>query len=140
MSEAVKGVGNSERPQFRNIHVTQLAQYRLPLAGFVSILHRVSGLLMFLLLPFILFLLDKSLTSEISFEYFKGYTSGWFVKLIILALSWAYLHHFCAGVRHLVMDTHMGLDKDSARKSAIGVLGVSVALAALVAWKLFGAN
>jgi succinate dehydrogenase / fumarate reductase, cytochrome b subunit len=140
MSGAVKGVGKSERPQFRNIHVTQLSQYRLPLAGFVSILHRISGLLMFVLLPLILFLLDKSLTSEISFEYFKGFTSGWFVKLIILALSWAYLHHFCAGVRHLVMDTHLGLDKDSARKTAAGVLGVSLVLTAFVAWKLFGAN
>ena len=140
MSEAVKGVGKSERPQFRNIHVTQLSQYRLPLAGFVSILHRVSGLLMFVLLPFILFLLDKSLTSEISFEYFRGFVSGPLVRLIILALSWAYLHHFCAGVRHLVMDAHIGLDKDSARKSAVGVLGVSVTLAALVAWKLFGAS
>jgi succinate dehydrogenase / fumarate reductase cytochrome b subunit len=94
---------------------------------------------MFLLLPFILFMLDKSLVSESSFEYFKGFTSNWFVKLVILALSWAYLHHFCAGIRHLVMDNHIGLDKDSARKSAAGVLIVSVPLALIVALKLFGA-
>lgn len=134
MSEAAK----PKRPQFRNIHITQLAGYRLPLAGVVSFLHRISGLLMFLMLPFILYLLDNSLQSEISFEYFRGFTTGWFVKLIILALSWAYLHHFCAGIRHLIMDNHIGLDKVSARKSAASVLIVSLPLAALVALKLFG--
>jgi succinate dehydrogenase / fumarate reductase, cytochrome b subunit len=135
MSEAVK----PERPEFRNIHITQIARYRLPLAGMISILHRISGFLMFLLLPLMLFLLEKSLTSEISFDHFKGITSGWCMKLVILALSWAYLHHFCAGIRHLVMDNHIGLDKDSARKSAVGVFAVSLPLAALVALKLFGA-
>ncbi|AMO94855.1 succinate dehydrogenase, cytochrome b556 subunit [Collimonas fungivorans] len=135
MSEAAK----PNRPQFRNINITQIVGYRLPLAGIISILHRISGLLMFLLLPFILFLLDKSLVSESSFEYFKGFTSNWFVKLVILALSWAYLHHFCAGIRHLVMDNHIGLTKDSARKSAAGVLIISVPLALIVALKLFGA-
>ena len=135
MSEAAK----PKRPQFRNINITQIAGYRMPLAALVSILHRISGLLMFLLLPFILFMLDKSLASEISFDYFKGFTSGWFAKLVILALSWAYLHHFCAGIRHLVMDNHIGLDKDSARKSAAGVLMISVPLALIVALKLFGA-
>ena len=135
MSEAAK----PNRPQFRNINITQIVGYRLPLAGIISILHRISGLLMFLLLPFILFLLDKSLVSESSFEYFKGFTSNWFVKLVILALSWAYLHHFCAGIRHLVMDNHIGLTKDGARKSAAGVLIISVPLALIVALKLFGA-
>ncbi|KAF3999493.1 succinate dehydrogenase, cytochrome b556 subunit [Glaciimonas immobilis] len=127
------------RPQFRNIHISHIIGYRLPLAGFISILHRISGLLMFLLLPFILFLLDSSLVSETSFEYLKGFTSNWFVKLIILALSWAYLHHFCAGIRHLVMDNHIGLDKDSARRSSVGVFVVSLPLALIVALKLFGA-
>ena len=129
----------AKRQEFRNIHVTELANYRLPLAGFVSILHRISGLLMFLLLPFILYLLDNSLTSEDTFAYFKGFTHSPLIKLIILALSWAYLHHFCAGIRHLVMDVHVGLDKDSARRSAVGVFIVSLPLAALVACKLFGA-
>lgn len=135
MSEAVK----KDRRQFGVMSFAQTVHYRLPLAGIVSILHRVSGLLMFLLLPFVLYMLDKSLTSEISFEYFKGYTSHMLVKLAILALVWSYLHHFCAGVRHLLMDLHMGLDKDSARKSAVSVFAVSIPLAALVALKLFGA-
>lgn len=135
MSEAVK----KNRRQFGVMSFAQTIHYRLPLAGIVSILHRVSGMLIFLLLPFILYMLDKSLTSEISFEYFKGYTSHFLVKLAILALVWAYLHHFCAGVRHLLMDLHMGLDKDSARKSSVAVFAVSLPLAALVALKLFGA-
>lgn len=135
MSDAAK----SARPQFRNIHIFQILQYRMPFAALVSILHRISGLLLFLFLPFILFLLDKSLLSEISFEYFKGLTSGWFVKLILLALSWAFLHHFCAGIRHLIMDKHIGLSKDGARRSAVSVLVVSLLLAALVGLKLFGA-
>lgn len=127
------------KPEFRNIHVTDLMRYRLPLAGILSILHRVSGAFLFLLLPFILYLLDKSLMSEISFEHFRGIASHWFVRLLILGLVWAYLHHFCAGIRHLFMDLHVGLDKASARKSAIGVFAVSLPLTALVALKLFGA-
>jgi succinate dehydrogenase / fumarate reductase cytochrome b subunit len=70
---------------------------------------------MFALLPFVLYLLEQSLRSEISFAYYQGFITYPLVKLIILALVWGYLQHFCAGVRHLVMDTHIGLDKDSAR-------------------------
>lgn len=136
MSEAVK---KNRRQQFGVMTFAQAVHYRLPLAGVVSILHRAGGLLIFLLLPFILYLLDKSLTSEISFEYFKGYTSHFLVKLAILALVWAYLHHFCAGIRHLLMDIHVGLNKDGARKSAAVVFAVSLPLAVLVALKLFGA-
>lgn len=135
MSDAAK----PQRPQFRNIQLTQIAGYRMPLAALVSIMHRISGLFLLLMLPFILFLLDSSLLSEGTFEYLKGFASHWFTKLVILALSWAYLHHFCAGIRHLVMDLHIGLDKDSARKSSATVLIVSIALMILVALKLFGA-
>lgn len=133
MSEVVKN-----RPRFGVMRLIDATGYRLPLAGFVSILHRASGMLMFLLLPFILYLLDLSLTSEISFAVFQKFTSGMFVKLVILALSWAYLHHFCAGIRHLLMDLHVGLEKDSARRSAVAVLLVSLVLTAAVALKLFG--
>ena len=134
MSDSLK----TGKPEFRNIHIMDIARYRLPLAGILSILHRASGALMFVLLPFILLLLDKSLMSEISFEYFKGIVSHWFVKLIILALCWAYLHHFCAGIRHLFMDIHFGLNKEQAKKSAAIVLAISLPLTALVALKLFG--
>lgn len=125
--------------RFTNIHVTQIIRYRLPAAGIVSILHRISGALMFVLLPFVLYLFDKSITSEISFEYLKGYASHPLVKLAVLALCWGYLQHFCAGIRHLVMDLHIGLEKQQAAKSAKIVLVVTFALTALVALKLFGA-
>jgi len=130
---------SSTQRRFTNIHVLQIIRYRLPAAGVVSILHRVSGAMMFLLLPFILYLFDLSITSEISFDYLKGFTSHWFVKLLILAVSWGYLHHFCGGIRHLIMDAHIGLSKEEARKSAHVVFWVSVPLTLMVALKLFGA-
>jgi succinate dehydrogenase / fumarate reductase cytochrome b subunit len=125
-------------PEFRNIHVFDLMKYRLPWAGKVSILHRVSGLLMFILIPFVLYLLDKSITSEISFETFKAVMAHPIVKLIVLALIWSYLHHFCAGIRFLTLDLHKGIDKYSAAKSAVGALVVSLSLTAVCAAKLFG--
>ena len=130
---------SSASRRFTNIHILQIIRYRLPAAGVVSILHRVSGAMMFLLLPFILYLFDLSITSEISFDSLKGFTSHWFVKLLILAVSWGYLHHFCGGIRHLIMDAHIGLSKEEARKSAHMVFIVSVPLTLLVALKLFGA-
>lgn len=135
MSEAIE----KTQRQFKNIHITQIVRYRMPLSAYVSIMHRVSGALLFLLLPFLLYLFEKSLFSEITFEHFKGIVSHWFVKLIILGLSWAYLHHFCAGVRHLLMDAHIGLSKDGARRTSIAVFAISLSLTFIVALKLFGA-
>ncbi|SNS58454.1 succinate dehydrogenase subunit C [Noviherbaspirillum humi] len=135
MAEAIQ----KSRKRHGVMTFADIAHYKLPLAAYLSILHRISGALMFFLLPFVLYLLDKSLTSEISFEYMKGFTSGWFVKLVILALSWAYLHHFCAGFRHLSQDFHIGLDKQTIGKTSILVFAVSLTLTALVALKLFGA-
>jgi succinate dehydrogenase / fumarate reductase cytochrome b subunit len=139
MSEAVREVPKKERQQFRNIHVTQLMNYRLPPAGIVSFLHRISGFLMFLLLPVALYLLQLSLLSEETYKFFHGIAERPLTKLVLLVLVWAYLQHFCAGVRHLFMDMHMGIEKDSSRKSAVSVLAVSLILTALVGLKLFGA-
>ena len=132
MSDAPK------RPQFRNIHVLDIAGYRLPLAALVSILHRISGAFLFLMLPFVLYLLQQSLYTESTFAYLQALVSPWYIKLIILALSWSFLHHFCAGIRHLLMDVHVGIGKDGSRASATGVLAVSLLLTALVALKLLG--
>ncbi|RZI40550.1 succinate dehydrogenase, cytochrome b556 subunit [Herbaspirillum sp. HC18] len=134
MSEAV----SKNRRKYGVMSFADIRHYRLPLAAYVSILHRISGVIMFVLLPFVLYLLDKSLTSEISFEYFKGYTSHPLVKLALVALVWAYIHHVCAGIRHLLADVHIGLDKEGGRKSAVIVLVISLPIAALVALKLFG--
>lgn len=126
------------RPIHRNIHITQILGYRLPLAGIISILHRISGALLFLLLPFVLYLFDKSLTSELSFDDFKSVTSGWFARLVILALVWAYLQHFCAGIRHLFMDLHIGLEKESGKQTAAVAIAVSLIVWIAFALKLFG--
>jgi succinate dehydrogenase / fumarate reductase, cytochrome b subunit len=133
------------RPVYRNIHVTQIVTYRLPLAGMVSIGHRVSGVLMFLLLPFVVWLFDVSLTSEISYERFAaaysaglGFLPGWFIKLVTLGLIWAYLHHFIAGLRHLWMDlSHSAVEKDFGRISALVTLGASLVLTLALGIKLF---
>lgn len=135
-----------QRPEFRNINAFKdLPSYRLPLAGMVSILHRVSGALMFLLLPFIIWMFDVSISSEISFARFAalfnigvGPVPGWFFKLVALALIWAYLHHLIAGVRHLWMDINHAVSKEFGRRSAIVTLVFSLVLTALFGAKLFG--
>jgi succinate dehydrogenase / fumarate reductase cytochrome b subunit len=128
------------RQEFRNIGLGQiLFVYRLPLAGRTSILHRVSGVLLFVFMPFLLYLFDQSLTSELSFEFFKGFLSNIVVKLITLVLAWAFLFHFCAGIRYLVMDTnHKAVTKQSGRSTAMVVLVVSLILTIAFALKLFG--
>lgn len=118
--------------------------YRLPLAGLVSILHRASGGLMFILMPFIIWMFDTSLTSEISYAQFTavfaggvGFLPGWFFKLVALALIWAYLHHFIAGVRHLWMDATHAVTLEFGRKSAVFTLALSVVLTLALGAKLF---
>ncbi|QBY53082.1 succinate dehydrogenase, cytochrome b556 subunit [Cupriavidus oxalaticus] len=128
----------STRPEYRNIGISQIAKYRLPWAGKVSILHRVSGALMFLLLPFVLYLFEQSITSELSFAKFSALLSGGFVKLVVLALIWGYLHHFCAGIRFLLLDVHVGVSKPASAKAAISVLVVSLLLTLIFGLKLFG--
>lgn len=119
-------------------------QYRLPLAGVVSILHRVSGVAMFALLPFIVWLFDVSLSSEISYAEFTsvfvagmGVVPGWFFKLVALALIWSYLHHFMAGVRHLWMDATHAVGLEFGRQSAVFTLAASLLLTFVLGAKLF---
>jgi succinate dehydrogenase / fumarate reductase cytochrome b subunit len=118
--------------------------YKLPPAGWVSILHRVSGLVMFVLLPFIIWMFDTSVTSEITYSQFAsvfksgtGLLPGWFYKLIALALIWSYLHHLIAGVRHLWMDATHSVSKEFGRQSAIVTLAVSIVLTLALGAKLF---
>lgn len=126
------------RPEYRNIGISQIASYRLPWAGKVSILHRASGAMMFLLLPFVLYLFEQSVTSELSFAKFSALLSGGFVKLVLLALIWGYLHHFCAGIRFLLLDVHVGVTKPASAKSAVAVMVISLLLTAIFGLKLFG--
>ena len=135
---------DQKRPVYRNLHVAQIVGYRLPSAGLVSILHRVSGVLMFLLLPFVIWLFDVSLTSEISYERFTStFVAGLWIfpgglmKLVALALIWAYLHHFIAGVRHLWMDMTHSVGLEQGRISAWVTLVSSAVLTLALAMKLF---
>ncbi|NJM44268.1 MAG: succinate dehydrogenase, cytochrome b556 subunit [Brachymonas sp.] len=144
MSEAV--TTKKPRPEFRNINAfTDLTTYRLPAAGWVSILHRISGVVMFALLPFIIWMFDKSLSSEFSYAKFTAAfrvgmwgLPGFIWKLLALALIWAYLHHFIAGVRHLIMDGWHKVDKEFGKVSALFTLVSSIVLTLALAGKLFG--
>ena len=137
----------AKRPEFRNINAfMDLPGYRLPLAGLVSILHRVSGAIMFLLLPFIIWMFDVSVSSEISFGRFVnvfdnglGQVPGWFMKLVVLALIWAYLHHLIAGLRHLWMDINHAVSKEFGKYSAAVTLVLGIGLTIAFGAKLFGA-
>jgi len=127
------------RSQIRNIYFHQLRNYRLPLPGIVSILHRVSGLLLFLSLPLVLWLFDLSLSSERSFDRFVRLTQGWAIRIVLLALGWALLHHLCAGVRFLLLDLHLGTERIAAVRSSVAVLAVSMSLTIVFALYVFGA-
>ena len=123
------------RPKYLSL-TALLFEIRLPLAGWVSILHRVSGALLFLATVWLLFLLDRSLASESGFESVKSYTSHPLVKVALLVLIWSYCHHFCAGIRFLFLDIHKGIDKETARLTSIVVIVAGLALAALFGARL----
>ncbi|MCS4293413.1 MAG: succinate dehydrogenase, cytochrome b556 subunit [Comamonas sp.] len=136
-----------KRPEFRNINpISDLTTYRLPVAAKLSILHRASGLVMFFLLPFVIWLLDTSISSEFSYARFTaafntgaGIFPGWFIKLAVLALIWSYLHHFCAGLRHIWMDvSHKSVNKEFGKNSALACFAISLLLTAILGAKLFG--
>jgi succinate dehydrogenase / fumarate reductase cytochrome b subunit len=121
-----------KRPVYLN-----LMQVRLPLPGWVSILHRVSGTLLFLLvLIFGVMWFAESLDSADGFASVKQTLSMPFFKLVLLAALWAYLHHFCAGIRYLFLDIHVGVDLPQARATSYVVLVVSIGLTLLIAGNL----
>jgi succinate dehydrogenase / fumarate reductase, cytochrome b subunit len=126
------------------MRLMEATQYRLPPAALVSILHRLSGILMFVLMPFIIWMFDTSLTSEISYTQFTsvftggyGFLPAWVIKIVVLGLIWAYLHHFIAGLRHLWMDATHAVTKEFGRISALVTLGLSIALTLALGFKLF---
>ena len=128
-----------------NMRLIEALQYRLPLAALVSILHRASGMLMFFLLPFIVWMFDASVSSETSYDSFTsafvagiGVVPGFVIKLVALALIWAYLHHAVAGVRHLWMDATHSVTKQQGRSSAVATFVISIALTVALGAKLFG--
>lgn len=124
-----------QRPKYLALH-----EIRLPLAGFASILHRVSGAGLFLMLPLLIWILQHSLGStQESADLFKAVTGNLLVKLVLLGLLWAFLHHFCMGIRILLIDIHVGVEKQQAHNSAVAVMVVSLALTLIFGLKLLGA-
>ncbi len=121
-----------QRPLWYN-----LSPLNLPVPGLVSIFLRVSGALLFLGLIWFLFLLDMILASEAGFARFRVYVGNPLVKISMLVLLWAYLHHLCAGIRHLLLDIEIGVELKAARRSAFAVFAVSLALTALIGAKLW---
>jgi succinate dehydrogenase / fumarate reductase, cytochrome b subunit len=123
-------------PASRPKHLN-LMQIRLPLPAFVSILHRVSGAILFFFLFLPLCLLDSSLASAGSFNEFKDWIGNPLTKIVLLGLLWAFFHHLCAGIRHLAMDLHKGLELETARAASYAVLGVSLLLTVVIGAKLW---
>lgn len=115
------------RPKFLNLFAI-----RLPVPGWVSILHRISGFGLFLFLPLLLWLFDNSLHSRSSFARFQGIIATPWMKLLLLGLLWAFLHHLFAGLRYLALDFHWGVELNAARASSKLVLAVSIALTLLI--------
>jgi succinate dehydrogenase / fumarate reductase cytochrome b subunit len=137
MSEAaLKTPARKPRPKYLNLYAL-LFEIRMPVTARLSILHRVSGALLFVALVWLLWMLDRSLSSEAAFDRIRHYAGLVPVKLSLLVLVWAYCHHFCAGIRYLFLDLDKGVDKETARLTSWIVLGMSLVLTALLGWKLW---
>ena len=114
-----------------------LVTIRLPVPGIVSIMHLVSGAVLFLMLPLLLWLFQSSLQSPESFAAFHAVVSNPLMKLFLLALLWGYLHHLLAGVRHLFLDLHIGAELETARASSLVVLIGAIVLTLAVGVRLW---
>ncbi|WP_028535441.1 succinate dehydrogenase, cytochrome b556 subunit [Paludibacterium yongneupense] len=121
-----------QRPKYLD-----LGKIRLPVPGIVSILHRASGVALFFSIPLLIYLLHGSLSSADSFETYRAVVAFPLVKLILLGLLWAFLHHACAGIRFLFLDMHHGLELATARATAKTVLAASIALTVIVGVSLW---
>lgn len=129
----------ADRPAARDRPVyLDLPRIRLPVPGIVSILHRISGVLLFLVgIPLLLAGVAMSLASPESFAQLRGSFAHPLAKLVLLVLAWSYIHHFCAGIRFLLLDMHKGIELEAARRTSVVVLVVSLALTAVVGARLW---
>ncbi|MDP2031356.1 MAG: succinate dehydrogenase, cytochrome b556 subunit [Thiobacillus sp.] len=120
------------RPVYLN-----LLRIHLPLSGWVSILHRISGALLFLAFPFGVWVLSVSLSDEAGFQRMAAWLTHPSSKLFFVLLIWAFTHHVLAGFRHLALDVHWGVERDAARRSSLGVLLATALITLSVAWRVF---
>jgi succinate dehydrogenase / fumarate reductase cytochrome b subunit len=130
----------SERPAVasRRPVYLDLLRIRLPLPGIVSFLHRISGALLFVAgIPLLLAGVGMSLASPEAFAQLRSAAAHPIAKLVLLGLAWAYIHHFCAGIRFLLLDMHKGIDLPGTRRSSVVVLVVSLALTVVVGARLW---
>lgn len=126
------------RPVFRNIGFVDLVHYRLPLPGIASIVHRVTGIALFVCLLFLLAMLQMSLKSEAGFDAFRSIVwANPFAKVVLIGLLFALVFHLVAGLRHLVQDTTLWIELPAGRASAFAAFAISMALTALVVWRLW---
>ncbi|GAB1393472.1 succinate dehydrogenase, cytochrome b556 subunit [Rhodocyclaceae bacterium] len=121
-----------QRPKFLN-----LTEIKQPLPAVASILHRISGAGLFLMLPLLIWMLDLSLKSVDTYNTLVAVASNPLLKLILIGLLWAFLHHFCMGIRILLIDIHVGVEKEAARKSTVAVLAVSLLMTLILGAKLW---
>jgi len=128
-----------ERPVTRPRPVyLNLVRIRLPLPGIVSILHRLSGAALYLIgLPLLLFGVQRSLASPEAFDSFRAALSNPLAKIVLIGLIWAYLHHFFAGIRFLLLDVQQGIELKPTRVSSVVVLVVSLVLTLIVGVRLW---
>lgn len=117
----------AERPRFLN-----LMKIRLPLPGVLSILHRISGVIMVLAIPFLIYLLDLSLRGAEGFAAASAVLDMLLIKLGIAVIVWGLFHHLFAGIRYLLLDMDVGIEKQQARASSWIVFGVSIVVALIV--------
>jgi len=123
---------NKIRPKHLALH-----KIKLPLPGIVSILHRASGALLFIALPLLLFVLDQSLRSIETYTNLAEMLAHPILKLALLGMMWAFLHHFCAGLRYLAIDLHLLSNISAARSSSKWVMAVSLSLTIMFGVKLW---
>ncbi|MHB1237646.1 MAG: succinate dehydrogenase, cytochrome b556 subunit [Gallionella sp.] len=123
---------NKQRPKHLALHLI-----KLPLPGIVSILHRVSGLILFCALPLLLLMLQYSLKSIETYTQLAEILGNPYIKIMLIGLLWAFLHHFCAGLRYLAVDLHLVRNLAQARGSSKVVIVVSLALTIFLGVKLW---
>jgi len=126
------------RPVYRNIGFAELSNYRLPIPGIASIVHRITGIALFVCLLFLLAMLQMSLKSEAGFEAFRMIVwANPLAKFVLIGLLFALIYHLIAGLRHMVQDANAWLDLPTARATAFAVFGISFVLTALIVWRLW---
>lgn len=120
-------ITTQQRPFFLNLLVI-----RLPVAGVMSIGHRISGLAMVLTLPYFIHLLALSVSNPEGFEAAARLVTGWPFKAFLFLFLWALMHHFLAGIRYLLLDIDVGIEKPLYRLTAWGVLAGGPVLALIL--------